>query len=81
MEMEERYSFKTLSKFRTDGLNIFPADRQINGQRCDAFMEKIIKMNKYMATIITPFHNTDLRMFRSAFESVRTGTDEYAHRL
>ena len=30
-----------------------------------------------MATIITPFHNTDLRMFRSAFESVRTGTDEY----
>ena len=35
------------------------------------------KMSKYTATIITPFHNTDLRMFRSAFESVRTGTDEY----
>ena len=31
-------------------------------------------MNKYLATIITPFHNTDLRLFKSAFESVRSQT-------
>ena len=33
-----------------------------------------MEMNNYPATIITPFHNTDLRMFRSAFESVRSQT-------
>ncbi len=31
-------------------------------------------MDKYLATIITPFHNTDLKYFRSAFESVRSQT-------
>ena len=31
-------------------------------------------MNKYLATVITPFHNTDLRLFKSAFESVRSQT-------
>ena len=30
--------------------------------------------NKYAATIITPFHNTNLRLFNSAFESVRSQT-------
>ena len=31
-------------------------------------------MSKHLATIITPFHNTDLRLFKSAFESVRSQT-------
>ena len=31
-------------------------------------------MNNYPATIIIPFHNTDLRLFKSAFESVRSQT-------
>lgn len=41
--------------------------------------EGSMKMDKYIATIITPFHNTDLKLFRSAFESVcgqTIGTDK-----
>ena len=31
-------------------------------------------MDKYPATIITPFHNTDLKLFRGACESVLNQT-------
>ncbi len=31
-------------------------------------------MNRFPATIITPFHNTDLRLFRKAFDSVLSQT-------
>ena len=38
------------------------------------FLKEITEMNKYLATIITTFHNTDLRLFKSALESVRSQT-------